>query len=180
MKRLRSLSDWAPKHVDKYWAEEDIHVKFSGWSTSARLFEMQRYLFTTFLTINSLFLALKYTPIVLATAISRSSLVERETVNCTSAHAALDATCWQTLNVTEWITGWEASIGTCKTDNEDDCCLSTEVWSTCFLRINQMASGSDCREINSNTCSFTPDLISTLKPNVTSEVHYVIQNIYGR
>ena len=109
-----------------------------------------------------------------------SSLMRRDILNCTSPHAALDSVCWTTLNLTQWIIHWSKTTGTCEDDDEDQCCLVREVWSTCFLRIYQAGSGSNCTQINSNTYSFTPDLTSNVNKNASAEVHYIIQNIYGR
>lgn len=104
--------------------------------------------------------------------------VQAQSVNCTDLRASTDASCWETLNLTAWLTNWNQTTPTCSEDQDDaDCCDIGEAWNKCFLRLGHGASGSDCTEINAQACSWTQYL--NVDRSIAPQVFYIMTNIYG-
>ena len=120
---------------------------------------------------------------------------KRQTVNCTDTTAAYNSACWQELQLSnfllgggEWGLGWNKTTPVCDSQSTDinnndgtNCCLPTEAWTTCFLRLAQGGGTQDCSQINAQFCSMpTQDSISkTLAGSIRPEVQYIQKNIYG-
>lgn len=127
---------------------------------------------------------------------SEPSLQEkRQSFNCTQLSAAFNSACWQQLQLSnfllgggEWGSGWNKSTRICDpqssnvNDNDgSNCCLPTEAWTTCFLRLAQGGGAQDCSQINAQFCSMVSEnaLSDSLPDNIRPEVQYIQKNIYG-
>lgn len=99
----------------------------------------------------------------------------RQSVNCTDLQASTDSSCWQGLQLTNWLTNWNTTTPVCGPNEDDaDCCQSTEPWTTCFLRLAR--NNGDCSQINIQTCSWNSLL--QVSSDIAPEVFYIIKNIY--
>ena len=88
----------------------------------------------------------------------------RKVVNCTDPAAAFSTSCWSTLDLSDYLgragTGWIYSTPQCKNtrtgtgDDRSGCCISGELWSTCFVRLASGVSGADCNAISPHRCSW--------------------------
>ena len=119
--------------------------------------------------------------------ISAWPLHTRQSATCTDPNAAFDQSCWENLNLGDFLTnpktGWNATLGQpcVKGDNAAYCCRSTEAsWSACFMRqaVN-LAHTFSCASINASNCptsslTITPEVASAAQP----KVRYVLHNIY--
>lgn len=127
---------------------------------------------------------------------SEPSLLEkRQSFNCTHTSSAFNSACWQQLQLSnfllgggEWGLGWNKSTRVCdaqssNVNNNDgsNCCLPTEAWTTCFLRLAQGGGAQDCSQINAQFCSMVSEnaLSDNLPDNIRPEVQYIQKNIYG-
>ncbi|KAL8712747.1 MAG: hypothetical protein Q9220_002955 [cf. Caloplaca sp. 1 TL-2023] len=112
-------------------------------------------------------------------ALPLQSLQGRDLASCQDPHAGFDPSCWDILRLTDYVTNWNKTTPVCPPGpTRGNCCGATEAWTTCFLRMNQPASGSDCTTISS--CAFSPSL--ALIPdgsNMTAQAHYLVFNIYA-
>lgn len=120
---------------------------------------------------------------------------KRQTVNCTHLEAAFNSVCWQQLQLSnfllgggEWGLGWNKSTRVCDTQSSDinnndgaNCCLPSEAWTTCFLRLAQGGGTQDCSQINAQFCSMPSEnaLSAGLADSIRPEVQYIQKNIYG-
>ena len=97
--------------------------------------------------------------------------------------AMYDSSCWDALNIMSYLTSWKSSTPTCTQAQGSawqilDCCMASEPWSTCFLRLATRQSNIyDCTGVNLETCSFPELLDPALDPNIASQVNYVVLNI---
>ena len=120
---------------------------------------------------------------------------KRQTVNCTDTTAAYNSACWQELQLSnfllgggEWGVGWNKSTRVCDSHSTDinnndgaNCCLQTEAWTTCFLRLAQNGGTQDCSQINAQFCSMQSQnsISEHLAESIRPEVQYIQKNIYG-
>ena len=114
---------------------------------------------------------------------SHNSLVARQTASCQNPQAALDSSCWDTLNISNYLngpaTGWVHNTPTCTTGQDDSaCCQSSEAWSTCFLRLATATGGQDCTQISGGVCQYTGQFDPNLSPSIKAQVQYVALTIY--
>lgn len=101
-----------------------------------------------------------------------------ETSQCRTAPAVFNETCWDTLNMTNWLTEW--SLPTCNSSDVANCCRSTETWANCFLRVETGVDLFNCDEFNTGACAQPPMTLSkSLNKKIVSEVWYVVKNIFG-
>ena len=127
---------------------------------------------------------------------SEPSLQEkRQSFNCTHLSSAFNQACWQELQLSnfllgggEWGLGWNKSTRVCDPQSSDvnnndgaNCCLPTEPWTSCFLRLAQGGGTQDCSQINAQFCSMPPEnaLSVNLADSIRPEVQYIQKNIYG-
>ena len=120
---------------------------------------------------------------------------KRQSFNCTHVSSALNSACWQQLQLSnfllgggEWGLGWNKSTRVCDPQSNDinnndgsNCCLHTEAWTTCFLRLAQGGGSQDCSQINAQFCSMPAQnaLSDGLADSIRPEVQYIQKNIYG-
>lgn len=120
---------------------------------------------------------------------------KRQTVNCTDLSAAFNSACWQELQLSnfllgggEWGVGWNKSTPICDSQSSDinnndgtSCCLPTEAWTTCFLRLAQGGGTQNCAQINAQFCSMQSEnaLSAGLANSIRPQVQYIQKNIYG-
>ena len=120
---------------------------------------------------------------------------KRQTFNCTHLESAFNGACWQELQLSnfllgggEWGQGWNKSTRVCDAQSNDvnnndgaNCCLPTEPWTTCFLRLAQGGGSQDCSQINAQFCSMPSQnaLSPSLADNVRPEIQYIQKTIYG-
>lgn len=121
-------------------------------------------------------------------SIRSGSLEARQAPNCNigiqaNDAAAYDSSCWDTLGIMPYLTNWKATTPTC-TDAESSagqtlsCCVASEPWSTCFLRLaTKQSNAYDCTQLAQTTCSFPATLDPALDPTIASQVNYVVLNI---
>lgn len=104
---------------------------------------------------------------VTATATTTSS---SSTPNCTDLSSSTGATypsCWDTLQMNQWMFNWNFTTKTCE---------QGEIWSNCFLRLAYGSTGYDCSTLGSLNCS-APRLGG---PVTDAHVFYGAFNIYGK
>ena len=90
--------------------------------------------------------------------------------NCTDLSSSTGATypsCWDSLQMTQWMFNWNFTTKTCE---------QGEIWSTCFLRLAYGSAGYDCSTLGSLNCS-APRLGG---PVQDAHVFYGAYNIYGK
>lgn len=99
---------------------------------------------------------------------------------CQEVPSVIDPSCWITLKVAEHLTNWKKTTPRCKENgNGVGCCISTESFSTCYLRLALGVAGYECDTLNDNFCSS-----SILKPSgeqnplLRAQQGYVIACIY--
>lgn len=109
--------------------------------------------------------------------------LESRGTNCVDPAAAIDSTCWDTLNIAKYlndpVTGWKKTTPTCtSTDSGVTCCRADEPWSTCFLRLYSGRPGTDCSDIThiENECQL-PSPASSLAPSIAASARYVVYAI---
>lgn len=117
----------------------------------------------------------------LLTSIESRSL-ESTGINCVNPATALDSSCWDTLNIAEFlndpVTGWKKTTPTCTpADRGATCCRMDEIWSTCFLRLYSGRPGTDCSDIaHMNDCQL-PSPAQGLAPSIAASARYVVYAI---
>lgn len=119
---------------------------------------------------------------LVGSSLSSTQLNERQLVNCTDLASAFDGSCWKTLDLSDWLnnptTGWNKTTPICDAYHDSShCCIAGEPWTTCFLRLAHRTGGSDCSEINVQTCSV--DMHQDVGPQIAPQVHYVMKTIYS-
>lgn len=108
-------------------------------------------------------------------------------INCTYAayQENANAACWNQLDLTSYLTGWNKTTPTCfnESSNDADCCRGGEVWASCFQRL---ATGTpeSCQIGSLHDMTICYDrslgLRTSLGPNIVDQVvyaHGTIQNI---
>ncbi|KAL8931764.1 MAG: hypothetical protein Q9216_007082, partial [Gyalolechia sp. 2 TL-2023] len=81
---------------------------------------------------------------------SRATSLEQ----CQQEQRATDPSCWNTLKIAEHLTNWRRTMPICRPNgNGVDCCISTEPFSTCYIRHALNAAGYACDTLNGNFCS---------------------------
>ena len=114
-------------------------------------------------------------------------LEARQAPNCNIGtginNGAYDSSCWNTLNIMPYLTNWKTATPTC-TDADNSagttlgCCIASEPWSTCFLRLaTRKANAYDCTQVATTSCSFPASLDPALDPTIASQVNYIVLNI---
>ena len=87
------------------------------------------------------------------------------TVDCNNITAAFSETCWDTLNIADYLgnpqTGWMSNVPKCDPStssgiNKQGCCdeLNGEPWSTCYLRLGRGLPGADCSTVSAGACDW--------------------------
>ena len=119
--------------------------------------------------------------------IHSESLEARQAPSCNIGtridNAAYDSLCWNTLNIMPYLTNWKTATPTCtdadnSAGNTVGCCVASEPWSTCFLRLaTRKANAYDCTQIGTTSCSFPASLDPALDPTIASQVNYIVLNI---
>lgn len=91
-----------------------------------------------------------------------------------------DVSCWQKLDLTNWLKEWKYNV--CDPDNENEnkanCCNAAWEWSTCFLKLG-IKTGYNCTTISQDTCAFSPQMRDIdLPQSILPQVRYVLLNIF--
>jgi len=110
-----------------------------------------------------------YGPSVGSSAASPSSPSARPnpTVQeCADVSKEMHPSCWDTLDMDEWMLNWNKTTKTCQRD---------EIWSSCFLRLAFGETGVDCSMLGSLNCT-APELGQTPKE---AHAFYGAYNIWG-
>jgi len=107
-------------------------------------------------------------------------LEDRQVANCSDLRALRSASCWDELNISDYLTSWKTNTPICS--NGDDgakCCKPNEAWSTCFLRLATGTTGYDCTTItgSAGSCSSNHVATSTLSPDIVVKVSYVVSTM---
>lgn len=107
--------------------------------------------------------------------------------SCSGADGGVfDSRCWEILNVgvflNDPVVGWNRTVPVCgirgsqfAQNSTETCCMPSEPWSTCFLRLATRNPGLDCTSLESPYCSLTP--LRGIAPSIAPQVHYVVRNI---
>ena len=106
--------------------------------------------------------------------------LEKRAFDCqdTSPAAVFDASCWQQLNLSDFITGWR--VEPCPPDSTGkNCSLPGEPWSTTFLRLAKGQAGFDCSSVSVGSCHYDSDLDENLDPKIKPQVRYVMYTIFS-
>ena len=96
---------------------------------------------------------------------------------------AYDSSCWNTLNIMTYLSGWKVGTPTCADAMNSagqtlGCCVASEPWSTCFLRLaTRQSNDYSCNQISQTGCSFPIQLDPGLDPSIASQVNYVVLSI---
>lgn len=107
-----------------------------------------------------------------------STLENRQVANCSDLQAVHSASCWDELNIPDYLTSWKANTPTCGNgDDGSKCCKPNEAWSSCFLRLATGTTGSDCTTLTAGTCSNSQVAASTLSPDIVVKASYVVLNV---
>ena len=129
----------------------------------------------------SLFLSIAFSAAAPSSPLDGRQLVS----DCNSAPKIFNETCWDTLNLTSWLTSW--SLPVCKPGQIDcqgdakNCCEPTENWSNCFLRVAAGVDLFNCTQFNTGSCATPPTSLSnSLDSDTLPEVWYVVKNIFGK
>ena len=114
-------------------------------------------------------------------------LKARQAPNCNIGtginNTAYDSSCWNALDIMPYLTNWKTATPTCtdadnSAGNTAGCCVASEPWSTCFLRLaTRKANAYDCTQVGTTSCSFPASLDPTLDPTIASQVNYIVLNI---
>ena len=125
--------------------------------------------------VSACFLFVEASPI--STDLEIGNLETRQAAECNNTRSDASTTCWDELDISSYILGWNLTTPTCA-DGDDgyNCCEPEEAWSKCFLRLSYDQQGFDCTRINSQSCSLT-QLSPRLDPSIAPRVRYVVQNI---
>ena len=111
------------------------------------------------------------------------SLSTRQEDGCTSTdpEAVYDSSCWESLDLTNWLTNWKPPKICNGHDLGIGCCQENEFWSTCFLRLGMGHSGFDCSQIqaNTNNCAFSDLIASDLDPKERAQYRYILKTIFS-
>ena len=109
-------------------------------------------------------------------------LYPRSDCTNTDPEGFYDASCWATLDLTNWLKNWKAPAICNSTDLGIGCCGSNEEWSTCFLRLGKADSGLNCSQIsvNTNDCAYNSALAPGLDPSIKAQVRFVLRTIFSR
>ena len=86
--------------------------------------------------------------------------------NCGDVSSEMSASCWDALGMAEWMSTWNKTTKSCN---------STEIWSSCFLRLAFEEKGYDCSMLGSLYCE-APELGQTPKE---AHAFYGAYNIWG-
>ena len=111
-------------------------------------------------------------------------LEPRQWVNCEDEKANFDASCWDTLKLTDWLTGWNAYTPICTDDRSDPrmdgsgCCRQDEGWARCFLRLARGTNDQDCTVINDQKCASDIEVDPSLPKDIMPQVRYIQKNIH--
>ena len=114
----------------------------------------------------------------------RSGLVGSD---CTSP-TNISVTCWYQLGIPAYLTQWGVTHPTCTSaNNETDCCISGEPWSTCFIRLAYAFDTSHYAVYGQNCIGFmscqepplAPPLLPSLPSGITIQEFYVLNTIYA-
>lgn len=106
-----------------------------------------------------------------------STLENRQVADCSDLYAVHSASCWDDLNIPDYLTSWKANTPNCSNgDDGSKCCKPNEAWSTCFLRLATGTTGSDCTTIT-GSCSNNQIAASTLSPDIVMKASYVVLNV---
>ena len=121
-----------------------------------------------------------------AIPIQGTPLEKRQTVNCTDTRAIYDASCWNTLDLGNYldnpVSGWNHTTPVCSNvpgpaGDGAACCEPGEPWSTCYLRLATGVATYNCLNINDQTCISEPT--ENVDPRIAPEVRYVLHTIYS-
>lgn len=121
--------------------------------------------------------------------VSASPLQIKREVNCLDPGAPYDESCWETLNLTNWITDWKTNAPTCTSaDDGTHCCnpdtAPNEPWTACFLRLALANADYDCTVFNGDSCGLvgfelSPDILTLGNVTLSAQYRYIVRNIYG-
>ena len=110
------------------------------------------------------YMAIVLTMTEIITASPFPILTGRQTVNCSQtddSYISFHPECWNILGVADYLgnpsTGWIRKTPLCdqitgRAADGSGCCLRSEPWSSCFLRLGQGVPGADCSHISSQSC----------------------------
>ena len=113
---------------------------------------------------------------------SVTNLDTRATYNCTDLSAEPSTVCWDELDIAGYLAGWNKTTPICQETGDleehdgSSCCIPSEPWTTCFLRLSYGTAGADCSVIDSQTCTLY-GLSPSLGQSIAPKVGYVVRNI---
>lgn len=93
------------------------------------------------------------------------------------------SSCWNTLNLTQWLSDWNATTELCTTSETNSCRAANELWTDAFLRIaKDEPRGSSCVNLHACPVGAVPDL-KDIRHDVNEvdrvRYQYILYNIYG-
>lgn len=130
-------------------------------------------------TYLSLVAALVAVTLVAPAPIRESLFQRRQGVNCTDPNAITSGSCWEELQLAEYLTNWNENRPICTTvdgtpEDGATCCAFNEVWSTCFIRLAMGNHGYNCININEGTC---PNF--QVGASTSPQVRYILGTMYS-
>ena len=106
--------------------------------------------------------------------------LEKRAFDChdTSPAAVFDSSCWQQLNLTDFVNQWTPAQ--CPQDSTGtNCSLPNEPWSTTFLRLAKGQAGYDCTSITLGSCHYDSELDKNLDPKHKAQIRYITYTIFS-
>lgn len=102
------------------------------------------------------------------------------TIDCVDG--IYNTSCWETLNLTSWLTNWYQTVPNCTTGDTRECRAPDEAWTTTFLRIAlNITGGPDCTVLTA-CLGDAPSSNQIIGLNATeaAKYRYVAYNIYSQ
>ena len=109
---------------------------------------------------------------------------QQEGVACTDLSAPIDPSCYEALDISTWLINWNKTTPQCQGNTDVNCCVRTEPWSNCFLRLAQGKSGPVCNYLSNTVDADTKCDPSQWKPvvdpSIAGQVRYVGFNLFSK
>lgn len=152
-----------------------LHMRLSVPTSFQRTFRNIMYNHTYLLLATTLVATILVAPFPM-----NEPLQDRQSVNCTDPNAVTSGSCWEELHLAEFLTKWNEDRPICTTidgtlEDGAHCCVPSEAWSTCFIRLTMGNHGYNCLNINEGTC---PNFV--VDASTAPEVRYILGTMYSK
>ncbi len=113
-----------------------------------------------------------------------AEISSRQWVNCEDDLTNYDSSCWNTLDLSNYLPHWVTTTPPCNGDAADPrmdgsgCCNPEEAWAKCFLRLARGSNDQDCSVVDDQKCASDIKLAPELIVSTHHQVRYVEKNIH--